>query len=150
MNHRSALEINLHGDPLSHTEQEQYPFAPDEPRLLILSGSWNMPKNHYELTATIYLTNDGGADGSIHWIARTIWGKNVAYTGVERVRGQYFANSLALNGQMVDPGLAKDNYRIILNGTGSSGNFLGTSRTCLNDWSGRLRGSYIFVNKLQQ
>ena len=149
------IKDNPHPPPywnnsISKPEDKCFSIPVDDPRVLFLSGIWTMPDNHYDFTATIYLSSDGSADGTMYWTARTVWGEQNAYTGTEYVCGQVTDNSAELIGQQADPGLSRDTYRLSLTGIGSSGKFHGTSRTCLNNWSGRLWGTYMIMHESQQ
>lgn len=118
---------------------------PEEPRILILNGSWTMPRNNYHLFSIIYLNATGIADGIMNWQAELVWGSNNHYTGTEYVKGHTTDHSLELNGYRVDPMLYPDQYRIQLDGQGNTGKFCGISHTCFKDWSGKLNGAYMFL-----
>jgi hypothetical protein len=52
-----------------------------------------------------------------------------------------------LEGYKVEPGLWPDSYKITLSGDGEAGTFGGITRTPLNNWGGRIYGTYVFRNR---
>jgi hypothetical protein len=116
-------------------------------RVLFLSGTWEMPRNECRLRATIIVGKDGSADGSIYWQAVRVRGKAAHYFATEWVHGFIRGRDVELDGYEVEPGLARDSYRITLSGDGEAGTFGGITRTPLNNWGGRINGQYLFRNR---
>lgn len=130
--------------------QQEQSIDPEKNRVLLLSGSWTMPGNRYEFTATVYMSAGGAADGLIRWHATTVWHKRQEYSGTEQARGHVTSTSVELEGYRADPQLAPDYYKLQLVGDTSSGTFRGISRTCLGNWSGRAWGTYVIFDRWPQ
>lgn len=116
-------------------------------RVLFLTGTWERPENFFRFRATIFVAKDGTAEGSIFWHAFRVHGRPANYFATEWVRGSVRGREVALEGYEVEPGLSADTYKISLEGGSDSGPFGGITRTWLNNWSGRIGGSYVFRNR---
>src|SRR5437868_14726997 len=83
-------------------------------RVLFLSGRWEKPGSEFGFRATIHIQKDGSADGAIYWRAYKVAGQPCSYFATEAVHGGIRGIEVELLGHDVDPGLAKDEYRITL------------------------------------
>lgn len=118
-----------------------------ERRVLFLTGTWERPDNLFRFRATVFVANDGTAEGSFYWQAFRVHGRPAAYFATEWVRGSVRGREVALDGYKVEVGLSADTYKITLEGDGEFGVFGGVTRTWLNNWSGRTAGRYVFRNR---
>jgi hypothetical protein len=116
-------------------------------RVLFLSGTWERPGSEFRLRASIIVSKDGSADGSIYWQAVRVHGQAAHYFATEWVHGFIRGRDVELEGNEVEPGLWPDSYRITLSGNGEAGTFGGITRTPLNNWGGRINGRYLFRNR---
>lgn len=116
-------------------------------RIMILSGIWTMPNCQYDLYAILHLQAAGHADGTINWHANRVHGVQQSYSAIEKVSGLLLEQRVTLLAYETDPMLYPDHYRISLSGDSGSGSFRGTSETCHKDWSGRMHGTYMFLNQ---
>jgi hypothetical protein len=90
---------------------------------------------------------DGSADGVIYWRAVRVHGQAAHYFATEWVYGFIKGRDVELEGYKVERGLSPDSYRITLSGDGEAGTFGGVTRTPLNNWGGRIYGTYVFRNQ---
>jgi hypothetical protein len=116
-------------------------------RVLFLTGTWDMPNSAFRFRATIFVGKDGGAEGRIYWQAIRVHGNPASYFATEYVRGAVRGREVELEGYAVERGLARDGYKITLDGDGEAGPFGGITRTPLNNWCGRIGGRYLFKNR---
>lgn len=124
-------------------EQTQY----EGERIMILTGIWTMPGSQYDFNATLHLQSSGNANGTINWHAKRVHGAQQNYSADENVTGLVLTQRVILKGYDTGPTLYPDHYRINLAGDNSSGSFHGTSKTCNLDWSGKMHGTYLFLNQ---
>ena len=132
--------------PRASPEKEKQPLSGGG-RVMILSGIWTMPGSQYDLYAILHLQAAGHADGTINWHANQVHGVQLSYSAIEKVSGLLLEQRVTLLAYETDPMLYPDHYRISLAGDSGSGSFHGTSETCYKDWSGRMRGTYMFLNQ---
>jgi hypothetical protein len=137
-----AMTLDLLPETSESTSTSEY-----DHRVLFLSGTWEKPGSEFRHRATIFVGKDGGADGSIYWQAVRVHGHAAHYFATEWVRGFIRGRDLELEGYQVEPGLARDSYKITLSGDGEAGTFGGITRTWLNNWGGRIYGQYLFRNR---
>ena len=114
-------------------------------RVLFLSGRWEKPGSEFGFRATIHIEKDGSADGAIYWRAYKVAGQPASYFATEAVHGAVRGGEVELEGHDVEPGLAKDAYKITLSGGGEAGTFSGITRA--NNWGGRVEGTFQFRNR---
>jgi hypothetical protein len=114
-------------------------------RIILLSGTWRSFQQHFELEATIFVTTDGIANGDILWITVYAPSSPPGYRGSELVQGWARGMQLEFSGYYADPGLACDQYNIMLCGTPRSGPFVGSSVTF--GQRGEMRGTYDIVEQ---
>lgn len=117
----------------------------DEGRVLFLSGDWQKPGSVFKFEAVVLLQPDGAADGVIQWQNVRTARVSPSFVATEFVEGTLHNQNLDLMGCRAEPGLATDHYKIALIGGGPNGAFGGKSRA-FGDWSGRMRGTYLFAS----
>jgi len=132
--------------PRTSPEKKKQPQSEGR-RIMILSGIWTMPGSQYDLYAILHLQAAGHADGTINWHANRVHGVKECYSATERASGLLLEQHLTLVGYETGPMLYPDHYRINLAGDCKSGSFHGTSETCHRDWSGKMRGTYMFLDQ---
>ena len=115
-------------------------------RILFLSGYWEKPKCRARLQGTIYVFDNGFADGLIDWQVLLQYGERINVFGTEQVNGFVIGSDVELDGYETDPVLYIDNYKMHLAG-GEAGVFGGKSLTRERNWSGTLEGNYQFRNR---
>jgi hypothetical protein len=114
-------------------------------RIMILTGTWEMPRCRYGMSALLHLKADGNADGTIDWNAKYEYGIRKSFSDAEQVIGSIASQQIDLKGFDTGPRLYADHYCIDLIGDNRSGSFKGVSETCNKDWSGTLQGTYVYL-----
>jgi hypothetical protein len=112
-------------------------------RIILLSGTWHSPEQFFSLEATIFVTQEGDANGDILWVTVYAPSSPPGFKGSEFVGGWMRGAQLYLEGYYADPLLACDRYSIELLGTAKAGRFEGTSLTF--GQGGKMAGTYDIV-----
>ena len=132
-------------ESVTNLASKEQPKAEGE-RILLLNGIWTMPGSQYDFNTVLSLKASGNTDGTINWYAKRVHGVQQSYTADEQVAGLVVKQQVILKGYNTGPTLYPDHYRINLAGDNNSGAFNGTSKTCNLDWSGKMHGTYLFLN----